>query len=120
MADDPMLVPRLAAEVKSHAIPDEQATIDPDIITAMQHNINLLTDNLVQVSFRLTELEEKGTMRAYLDRDLLICALVKADLATDFTDHRMRNRTNMEAAMIAADVVMRMLDQEKDSGQDRR
>lgn len=54
------------------------------------------------------------------DRDLLICALVKADLATDFNDHRMRNRTNIEAAIIAADVVLKMLDQEKDSGQDRR
>lgn len=136
--DDPMLVPRLAAEVKSHAIPDgcadcdaytpergcicpsEQATIDPDIITAMQHNINLLTDNLVQLSFRLTELEEKGKMRAHLDRDLLICALVKADLAIDYIPARPRTRTNIEAAMIAADVVMKMLDQERNSAQDRR
>jgi len=96
------------------------ATIDPDIITAMQHNINLLTDNLVQLSFRLTELEEKGKMRAHLDRDLLICALVKADLAIDYIPARPRTRTNIEAAIIAADVVMKMLDQEKDSGQDRR
>ena len=57
---------------------------------------------------------------ADIDRDLLICALVKADLATDYNDHRMRNRTNIEAAIIAADVVLKMLDQEKDSGQDRR
>ena len=57
---------------------------------------------------------------ADIDRDLLICALVKADLATDYTDHRMRNRTNIEAAIIAAEVVLKMLDQEKDSGQDRR
>ena len=83
--------------------------------------VRLAAQTLVEAWHRSgNRIEEKGKMRAYLDRDQLICALVKADLATDFTDHRMRNRTNIEAAMIAADVVMRMLDQEKDSAQDRR
>lgn len=57
---------------------------------------------------------------ADIDRDLLICALVKADLAIDYIPVSPRTRANIEAAMIAADVVLKMLDQEKDSGQDRR